>query len=313
VNRTSTPAPLPGTTPAPAAAAIAAGARARLLHGLPVAERRLSLAGISTALLEGGDGPPLVLLHGPAGNATHWMRVLPELVADHRVIAPDLPGQGESATEPPPDTAQLMAWLGELIARSCASPPVLVGYALGGAIAARFAIDHGGRLERLVLIDSFGLTALDPVQAFARAIEAYLTQPDERSHDELWRYCAHDRDSLRARLGEHWELFKAYNLDRARAPGTMAALGGLMAQFTIAIPELALASIAVPTALVWGRHDLATPLRVAEAASVRYGWPLHVIDDCADDPPVEQPEAFVRALRSILADAQPKARTRRKR
>ena len=40
-------------------------ARERLLAGLPVTERRLRLAGVSTAVLEGGDGPPVVLLHGP--------------------------------------------------------------------------------------------------------------------------------------------------------------------------------------------------------------------------------------------------------
>ena len=54
-------------------------ARERLLAGLPVTERRLRLAGISTVVLEGGDGPPLLLLHGPAGNAAHWARVIPDL------------------------------------------------------------------------------------------------------------------------------------------------------------------------------------------------------------------------------------------
>ena len=47
-------------------------------------------------MLEGGDGPPIVLLHGPGGNAAHWARVIGELAATHRVIAPDLPGQGAS-------------------------------------------------------------------------------------------------------------------------------------------------------------------------------------------------------------------------
>ncbi|MGH7527453.1 MAG: alpha/beta fold hydrolase, partial [Gemmatimonadales bacterium] len=59
--------------------------------------------------------------------------------------------------------------------------------------------------------------------------------------------------------------------------------------------------IRVPTTLIWGRHDRATPLRTAEAASERYGWPLHVIEDSADDPPIEQPEAFLAALRTALA------------
>jgi hypothetical protein len=42
--------------------------RERVLAELPVTERRLQLAGISSAVLEGGDGPPVLLLHGP-GNS----------------------------------------------------------------------------------------------------------------------------------------------------------------------------------------------------------------------------------------------------
>ena len=52
-----------------------------LLAGLPVTERRLALAGVSTAVLEGGDGPPLVLLHGPGAYGAHWLQVIPELAA----------------------------------------------------------------------------------------------------------------------------------------------------------------------------------------------------------------------------------------
>jgi hypothetical protein len=52
-------------------------ARERLLAGMPVTERRLRLAGVSTAVLEGGDGPPVVLLHGMGEFAAVWMRVIP--------------------------------------------------------------------------------------------------------------------------------------------------------------------------------------------------------------------------------------------
>ena len=75
-------------------------ARERLLAGLPVTERRLQLAEVSTAVLEGGAGPPIVLLHGPGAYGAAWLRVIPDLVTTHRVIAPDLPGQG--ATRQPP-------------------------------------------------------------------------------------------------------------------------------------------------------------------------------------------------------------------
>jgi pimeloyl-ACP methyl ester carboxylesterase len=66
------------------------------------------------------------------------------------------------------------------------------------------------------------------------------------------------------------------------------------------IPPEDLARIAVPTTLIWGRHDRANRLRIAEAASARYGWPLHVIENCADDPPRDQPEAFLETLRAAL-------------
>src|SRR5690349_13338945 len=89
-----------------------------LLDGTGIAARQVRAAGTSTLVLEGGDGPPVVLLHGPAGNATHWLRALPELARTHRVVAPDLPGHGDTETA---DDA--LAWLGDLIEQTCAEPP----------------------------------------------------------------------------------------------------------------------------------------------------------------------------------------------
>ena len=63
-----------------------------------------------------------------------------------------------------------------------------------------------------------------------------------------------------------------------------------------AIPEEQLATITVPTTLIWGRHDRQTPLAVAQRASSRYGWTLHIIEQAADDPAFEQPEAVVSAF-----------------
>jgi hypothetical protein len=56
--------------------------RERLLTGMPVTERRLELAGVSTAVLEGGDGPPVILLHGASEFAACWIRGDPGPGAD---------------------------------------------------------------------------------------------------------------------------------------------------------------------------------------------------------------------------------------
>jgi pimeloyl-ACP methyl ester carboxylesterase len=277
-------------------------ARERLLAGLPVTERRLQLAGISTAVLEGGAGPPIVLLHGPGAYAAAWLRVIPDLVTTHRVVAPDLPGQGASAAAADAlDVDRVVAWLGVLVERTCTSPPVLVGHLLGGAIAARFAADHGERLSRLVLVDTFGLVPFDPSPEFGSALMSFLAQPTADTHDGLWQRCSFDLDRLRRDLGPHWDTIETYNVDLATTPAVAEAGGKLMHLFAMpAIPPDVLGGIAVPTALIWGQHDLATPLGAGEAASARYGWPLHVIADAADDPTIDQPEAFLQALRTAL-------------
>jgi pimeloyl-ACP methyl ester carboxylesterase len=284
------------TTPTPTTA------RTRLLADLPVTERRIDAAGMSTAYLEGGRGAPIILLHGPGAYGGAWLRVLPQLVTDHRVIAPDLPGHGSTIATEPLSVERVSAWLHDLIAETCSSAaPLLVGHALGGAIAARYAAAHRDRIRRLVLVDAFGLAPFEPHPAFGQAIDAYLANPTVASHRELWRYCARDADTVRTAMGERWQPFEEYNLELVSAPGTKAGFMAMMGLYAFApVPQPELRRIAVPTDLVWGRADLATPLAIAEAASARYGWPLHVIDDCADDPPIEAPDPLVRILRSMM-------------
>jgi pimeloyl-ACP methyl ester carboxylesterase len=276
-------------------------ARKRLFEGLPVAERRLRLDGVSTALLEGGEGEPLVLLHGPNEYGAKWFRVIPHLVHAHRVIVPDLPGHGESAPFEGPAT-RVLAWLDALIAATCTTPPALVGHIVGGAIAARFAAERGERIGGLVLVDALGLAPFEPAPEFGAALAAFLSRPDEATHDALWSRCAFDLDRLRDSLGESWNALKAYNLDRARSPELKPLQQRLMEEFGFPpIADDALGAIRAPTELIWGRHDLATRVGVAEAAASRYGWPLQIIEGAADDPPLEQPDAFVEALRAALA------------
>jgi pimeloyl-ACP methyl ester carboxylesterase len=277
--------------------------RSRLLSDLAVSEQRLALAGISTAVLEAGEGPPVVLLHEPGGFAAQWLQVLPEIASSHRVIAPDLPGHGASDIgDAELDAERVLAWLSELIARTCASPPALVGHLGSGAIAARLAIAQPRSLRSLVLVDSFGLGRFRPAPRFALALFRYVARPTPRTYAGLMSHCTVDFASVCAGLGERWEPFQSYTLDRARSPDGKAALRVMMRELAVpAIPPAKLERIAVPVTLIWGRHDPVNRLPVAKAASERYGWPLEVIEEAGDDPPLEQPQAFLRAVRPAFA------------
>ncbi|HWD42372.1 MAG TPA: alpha/beta fold hydrolase [Actinomycetota bacterium] len=278
-------------------------ARRRLLAGAPVTERRLDLAGVSTAVLEGGDGPPVVLLHGQGGWSGMWLPVVGELVATHRVVAPDLPGLGASQVPGgPPDAAGVLAWLGELIQRTCLSPPALVGASLGASVAARFVIAHPDRVSRLVLVDAGSLGRFRPAPGVVLAMIRFIARPNERTHRGFLRQVAVDPARVRALMGDRWEVSQAYNLDRARTPSVRAANRRLLRELgTKPIPPQELARIAVPTSLIWGRHDRVMRLGIAERASARYGWPLHVVED-AGHFTLEQPEASLAALRVALGN-----------
>ena len=161
-----------------------AGAQARrqLLADAPVTERRLELAGVSTAVLEGGAGPPVVLLHGQGGWAGVWLPAIAGLARTRHVVAPDLPGLGASrATQGPPGAETALAWLGELIDRTCASPPVVVGVSLGGSLAVRFAAAHRDRLAGLVLVSTGSLVGKVRLRPGVAAGPDPLTAPGRAS------------------------------------------------------------------------------------------------------------------------------------
>lgn len=277
--------------------------RDRLLAGVPVTERQLDAAAVPTAVLEAGDGPPVVLLHGPGESAVNWRWTIPDVLTSNRVVAPDLPAHGSSGTgEGPLDADLAVAWLDEVLERTCAEPPIVVGHVLGGAIAARYAARRTDRLRGLVLVDSLGLARFRPSPRFALGFLRFTSRPSERSFERFMDQCAHDRERLQQRMGEDWAAFVAYNLGLARSEHAKAAGQLFRRAGTPRIPQGELEQITVPVTLIWGRHDRALRLRIAERASAQHGWPLHVIEDAADDPARDQPESFLRALRSTLPD-----------
>jgi pimeloyl-ACP methyl ester carboxylesterase len=164
-------------------------ARERLLAGVPVTGRRLTLAGVETAVLEGGSGPPLVLMHGgiECGGA-YWGPAIARLVQSHRVIAPDLPGLGESEPLDRLDPAAFAGWLSALVAATCDGRPALVAHSLLGTLAAGFAARDGHMLRRLVIYAAPGVGPYRiPLGLRVTAIRFGL-HPSERNSERFDRW-----------------------------------------------------------------------------------------------------------------------------
>src|SRR5213080_3353853 len=107
-----------------------------------------------------GEGPPLALLHGGYGSWMHWIRNVLPLSRQFRVIAPDLPGLGESATPPEPWTAEglaaiIVSGLESLLPKGAS--PHLAGFSFGGVIGGSVAAELGDRLRGFTVVGSNGL------------------------------------------------------------------------------------------------------------------------------------------------------------
>ena len=131
---------------------------ATLLRGF---ERKVEeIAGLRTRYWVGGDGPPLVLVHGLGGAAWNFTDLAPLLAARHRVLVPDLPGHG--GTEPLPQLeslSDLALHVAAVIEHEDMSPAAVLGYSMGGPVALRLGVERPEVVSSLVLVAAAGIVS----------------------------------------------------------------------------------------------------------------------------------------------------------
>jgi haloacetate dehalogenase len=124
-----------------------------------LAQRRIKTSGAEINLLTGGNGPPLLLLHGYPQTHLMWRKVAPRLAEEFTLVIPDLRGYGDSSKPPAGpnnenyskrslalDQVETMAALGF-------ERFMVAGHDRGARVAHRLARDHTERIERLALLD----------------------------------------------------------------------------------------------------------------------------------------------------------------
>lgn len=136
----------------------------------------------------GGEGPPVVLIHGFPQTHAEWHGIAPELAKTHTVVCPDLRGYGWS-TAPHGDGGKALyskRGMGEdIVAVMEALGHVrfaVVGHDRGARVGYRLALDHPGRVERLAVLDILPTLSMWQGMNAARALQVYhwtfLAQPE---------------------------------------------------------------------------------------------------------------------------------------
>jgi pimeloyl-ACP methyl ester carboxylesterase len=235
-------------------------------------------------------GSPLVLLHGGSGSWRHWVRQISRYARERCVIAPDLPGLGESAMpdEPhdPPHVARITA---EGLARVLGGRHAdLVGFSFGANIAGHVAGALAPAIRSLLLLGAGSLgmprNAVTLEKVRDKQGEARVAAHRFNLHSLMIADPARI-DALALAIQE-WNTVHA----RFRSRGFVNA----------ALLKEALARTAMPLAVIWGERDQVAaghiPERIAAVREVRPDAVAEVIPSAGHWTQYEAPEAFGTAL-----------------
>jgi pimeloyl-ACP methyl ester carboxylesterase len=275
--------------------------------------RYLTVEGVRTAVFEAGEGPPLVLLHGMAGDAGTWRYTFDALRDGYRVIVPDLPLHGHSdGVVHPYGFDSLTAWLDALLEALDVDAFTLAGHSMGGAVALAYTLARPERVERLIIVDGLAASRRLPgdspagwLHAAQWAVRGLITRridmPFLKATEIVHSADGPAREPLREMLA---------NGRRRHYENIRASLRLVLHDYYPRRKRHALAagraSIDAPVLIVWGAYDGIFPLGHAyEAAEAIPGARLYVCSRSAHAPMLEEPEVFNAALSAFLADARP--------
>jgi pimeloyl-ACP methyl ester carboxylesterase len=249
---------------------------------------KLTVRGCSIGLLRGGAGRPLLVLHGGNG-AGRWLPFMAELAARHDVIVPEHPGYGSSDTPAWLDNIQDLArFYLDFLDQLGLDHVDLVGFSLGGWIAAELAVRDTRRLNSLTLVSAAGIHVPGVPQ-----VDTFLV-----NDEQLVRSLFHDQKRADAVLADmrRPELEDVVLKNRT----TTAKLVWQPRGYDPHLHKW-LHRIGIPTLIVWGANDKIYPPDYAHAYQrLIPGSKLAIIPECGHVPQAEQPQAFVAALEGFL-------------
>jgi pimeloyl-ACP methyl ester carboxylesterase len=254
--------------------------------------KKMNVGGLDVHYLTGGEGDPLVVIHGGGDGARAWLDNLEELSQCYTVYAPDLPGFGHSQPISDGFHASEFVEFMEGFANNLGLQRFhLVGHSVGGSVALRFALKSPRRIERLVLVSSMCLGKEIALWARFLSSPAFLMTLGEAGV------------ALFKAVG--W-LIKSLHIPfefMNPLPRVKISLGKsimtLKGQTTVLLNQLS--QLLVPTLLVWGVEDAMVPVAHAYAASELIAdCQLHVFDACDHNVYKQKSQEFSHLLTRFL-------------
>lgn len=234
-------------------------------------DRRATVGSLSLRYRDEGSGPVLVLIHGVGSRLEAWDEIVDALGGRYRTVRLDQRGHGLSDKPAGPysladmvgDVAGLLDVLG--IARCH-----LAGFSLGGLIAQGFALDHPGRLDRLVLLSTIaGRTEEERARVAERLEVVDKGLPGDHFRNSLSRWFT---DAYLAANPE--VIARAEAANKANDPKAYAAAYRVLATYDLADR---LHEITAPTLVATGEFDVGSNTRMAHLMHERIaGSQLHI-------------------------------------
>jgi pimeloyl-ACP methyl ester carboxylesterase len=274
-------------------------------RGIPgFEERELAHAGARVRYLSGGEGPPVVLLHGLGGAAANWRLVAPGLARERRVIVPELPGHGRSE---PVAAGSLDAFAEAMLAvadAEAALPAPWVGHSFGGVVALRAATLRPDAFTGLVLAAAAGITSASRIGevtvtliGIARPGRVLGRRRRVVARSRLGRTLAFGWWGVADPTGLEPEMAEAFLAGPPQHTDTLTAGKVLVA----ADPRRDLHLVTCPCLCLWGTNDNWVPLADGMEYARRLRAPLRTIADCGHLLIGERPDAVLRAVREFVS------------